>query len=431
MKKFLAILLSLILGGTMLAFAACSDGGNTDTPSTGNEQQGDDEGGSQTGGDEGTGGNDPIEDLNATQDTDRAHYDDASTLVVYFSLPETADADDMTTEEANSTVVIDGKVLGNTQYMAYVIQDTAGANIFRIIPEVPYPVDHDTLVDQAREEQREDVRPAIRDSIPAEEFAQYDTVFVGYPNWWGDMPMIMYTFFETYDFSGKTIIPFNTHGGSGFSGTIGTIRELEPNATVDNGLSISRNNIQEAETQIVTWVEGFHLNVPEPPVEESTDVLVVYFSATGNTERVAGYIAETTGGDLFELVPVNPYTSDDLRWTDDDSRVVQEYENPELRDIELVSTTVENWEDYDVVFIGYPIWWYDAAWPVNGFVEDNDFTGKTVYTFCTSSSSGLGNSTQNLAEMAGGSGTWLDGQRFSSGASEATVTSWIESLNIL
>lgn len=164
--------------------------------------------------------------------------------------------------------------------------------------------------------------------------------------------------------------------------------------------------------------------------DDETDVLVVYFSATGNTERVAGYIAETTGGDLFELVPVDPYTSDDLRWTDDDSRVVQEYENPVLRDIELVSTTVENWAEYDVVFIGYPIWWYDAAWPVNGFVEDNDFTGKTVYTFCTSSSSGLGNSTQNLAEMAGGSGTWLDGRRFSSGANEDTVASWIESLGL-
>ena len=145
---------------------------------------------------------------------------------------------------------------------------------------------------------------------------------------------------------------------------------------------------------------------------------------------MANYIAEATDGDLFELVPVDPYTSADLRWTDEDSRVVQEYENPELRDIELVSTMVENWAEYDVVFIGYPIWWYDAAWPVNGFVEDNDFTGKTVYTFCTSSSSGLGDSTQNLAAIAGGSGTWLDGQRFSSGASEATVTSWIEGLNI-
>ena len=170
---------------------------------------------------------------------------------------------------------------------------------------------------------------------------------------------------------------------------------------------------------------------PDEPSQETTDILVVYFSATGNTERVAGYIAETTGGDLFELVPVDPYTDDDLDWTNDESRVSEEHENENLRDVELTDTTVDDWAEYDVVFIGYPIWWYDAAWPVNGFVEDNDFTGKTVYTFCTSSSSGLGNSTQNLAEMAGGSGTWLDGQRFSSGASEATVTSWIESLNIL
>ena len=172
----------------------------------------------------------------------------------------------------------------------------------------------------------------------------------------------------------------------------------------------------------------------DEPSQETTDVLVVYFSATGNTERVADYIAEATGGDLFELVPVDPYTSDDLRWTDDDSRVVQEYEAKQagtLEDVALTDTTVDGWEDYDVVFIGYPIWWYDAAWPVNGFVEDNDFIGKTVYTFCTSSSSGLGQSTQNLAAIAGGSGTWLDGQRFSSGVSETTVTSWIESLNIL
>lgn len=109
-------------------------------------------------------------------------------------------------------------------------------------------------------------------------------------------------------------------------------------------------------------------------------------------------IAEATGGNIFELVPADPYTSADLRWTDENSRVVQEYENPELRDIEFVSTTVENWADYNTVFIGYPIWWYDAAWPVNGFVTANDFTGKTVYTFCMSSSSGLGSSTQNGRE---------------------------------
>ena len=168
---------------------------------------------------------------------------------------------------------------------------------------------------------------------------------------------------------------------------------------------------------------------PQIPAGDS-DILIVYFSATGNTEEVAGYIADATGGTIFELVPVQPYTSADLRWTDENSRVVQEYENPELRDVELTSTTVENWAEYDTVFIGYPIWWGIAAWPVNGFVQDNDFTGKTVIPFCTSSSSGLGQSGQLLAAMAG-EGNWQEGHRFRSGASQSDVISWLRDLGVI
>ena len=168
--------------------------------------------------------------------------------------------------------------------------------------------------------------------------------------------------------------------------------------------------------------------VPEQPSEDAR-VLVAYFSATGNTERVASAIAEATGGDLFEITPADPYTSEDLNWTDEDSRVVYEYENPDARDTELVTYTPDNWEDYDVVFIGYPIWWYDAAWPVEGFVTENDFTGKTVIPFCTSSSSGLGESGQRLAELAG-TGNWLEGERFRSAASAADVQAWIDSLDL-
>lgn len=179
---------------------------------------------------------------------------DSKTLVVYFSMPETTEPENMTEEEANSTVVIDGEVLGNTQYMAYVIAENTGADIFRIEPEISYPTDHDTLVDLAAEEQDNNARPAIKDRI--ENLADYDTVFLGYPNWWGDMPMILYTFLEQYDFSGKTVIPFNTHGGSGFSNTISTIRSMEPSADVLDGLSISRNRIQDAEQEIIDWVNG-------------------------------------------------------------------------------------------------------------------------------------------------------------------------------
>lgn len=347
-------------------------------------------------------------------------------LVVYFSMPDNVD---------DSTVVIDGETLGNTQYMAYVIQETVGADIFRIEPETPYPTDHDTLVDLAKEEQNDNARPSIKDTI--ENFDTYENIFVGYPNWWGDMPMILYSFFDEYDFSGKTIIPFNTHGGSGFSDTISTIKELEPNAEVLDGKSISRNDIQDAEQEIVDWVNSLGLTESEEepdssaevqnPTNEAGKTLVVYYSATGNTENVANYIAAATNGDLFELEPVEPYSDADLNWTDDNSRVVREHDDESLRDIELVADTVENWNSYDTVFIGYPIWWGIAAWPVDGFIEANDFTGKTVIPFCTSSSSGLGESGELLSEMAG-TGDWQEGQRFRSGVSESDVTAWVESL---
>ena len=161
----------------------------------------------------------------------------------------------------------------------------------------------------------------------------------------------------------------------------------------------------------------------------SGNVLVVYYSATGNTEQVANYIADAAGGDLFELEPAEPYTDDDLNWTDDNSRVSQEHEDESLRDVELVSTTVDNWGSYDTVFIGYPIWWGIAAWPVDSFVENNDFTGKTVIPFATSASSGMGESGQLLEEMAG-TGEWQEGERFRSGADEADVQEWVNGLGL-
>lgn len=152
--------------------------------------------------------------------------------------------------------------------------------------------------------------------------------------------------------------------------------------------------------------------------------LVVYYSATGNTENVAKTIAAAANGDLFEIKPVEPYSDADLNWTDDNSRVVREHDNPDERDVALVNSTVDNWEEYDTVFIGYPIWWGIAAWPVDGFVKANDFTGKTVIPFCTSSSSGLGESGELLAEMAG-TGDWQEGQRFRSGTMAEEITEWL------
>lgn len=163
--------------------------------------------------------------------------------------------------------------------------------------------------------------------------------------------------------------------------------------------------------------------------ENAAASLVVYYSASGNTRRVAENIAEAAGADLFEIVPTEVYTSDDLNWTNSDSRVSREHDDETLREVPLTTTEVPNWDSYDTVFIGYPIWWGIAAWPVDGFVKANDFTGKTVIPFATSSSSGMGQSGSLLAEMAG-TGNWQEGQRFSSGVSAGDVQSWVNELGL-
>lgn len=168
----------------------------------------------------------------------------------------------------------------------------------------------------------------------------------------------------------------------------------------------------------------------EPETQPETGkTLVVYYSASGNTERVAKDIAEAAGADLFEIVPTEVYTSEDLNWTNSDSRVSREHDDESLRDVPLTTTEVPDWDSYDTVFIGYPIWWGIAAWPVDTLVKNNDFTGKTVIPFATSSSSGMGQSGSLLADMAG-TGEWQEGQRFSSGVSSDDVQSWVNGLGL-
>ena len=139
--------------------------------------------------------------------------------------------------------------------------------------------------------------------------------------------------------------------------------------------------------------------------------IVVYFSASGNTKNVAEDIADALGAPTFELIPRQPYTDDDLNWRDSDSRVVREYEDESLQDVKLSDTSVPDWDTYTTVYLGFPIWWMNPAWPVNDFVTSNNFTGKTIIPFCTSASSGIDDSAATLEKLAG-TGTWLTGHRF-------------------
>lgn len=201
----------------------------------------------------------PEEQVKVGNDETKTNKEGKKSLVVYFSVPETDDPNKkMTAEEENSTIVVDGKVLGNTEYAAMLIQEYTGADIYRIEPKVPYTTNHSDLVSQAKEEQNKNLRPEIKNKIS--NFDDYDIIYVGYPIWWSDMPQILYTFFELYDFNGKTVIPFSTHGGSGLATTVSTIQNKLTKANIEsNVFTMSRNNMESAPEEIKSWLKEINM----------------------------------------------------------------------------------------------------------------------------------------------------------------------------
>ena len=197
--------------------------------------------------------------VNAADTSAKDENENSNILIAYFTVPEDIDTNGIDADSGASVVVKDEEVLGNMEYMALTIQDAIGGDLFRIETKEAYPLDHEPLVDQAAEEQDENARPELATHIENPE--QYDTILLGYPNWWGDMPQPLFTFLEEYDFSGKTIIPFNSHGGSGFSNTIEEIKELQPDANIsDEGLSISRDKVADSVQDVTDWAKSLDLS---------------------------------------------------------------------------------------------------------------------------------------------------------------------------
>lgn len=191
-----------------------------------------------------------------------------------------------------------------------------------------------------------------------------------------------------------------------------------------------RGNATRAEvaTILMNYTQSGPAPTPEPTPNGETSVLIAYFSNTGNTQTVAEHLDSILDADLYEIVPEVPYTSADLNYNDSSSRVSLEHADAATRP--AISGSVENMEDYNVIFLGYPIWWGDAPSIISTFLESYDFSGKTIVPFCTSSSSGLGSSATNLHSLSSNSTIWLEGIRFGGNASQAAVESWVEGLNL-
>ena len=230
MKKLGYILLAFIL---LLSFAACSNNRANEESSSPPQQSSYETSTPTEKLNSQTDSSAPVEESNHPNDSSIPTETGSKSLVVYFSWS------------------------GNTENVAKSIQTQTDADIFEIVPATPYSDDYDTVVDFALEEQRNNARPAISGSI--ENLEQYDVIYVGFPNWWGDMPMILYTFFETYDLSGKTVALFCTSGGSGLSGTVNTVKSLEPNATVTQGLHIGSGSSSNPDSAVSEWLHDIGL----------------------------------------------------------------------------------------------------------------------------------------------------------------------------
>ena len=178
-------------------------------------------------------------------------------LIAYFSVPEDVDTEGVDAVAGASVVVREGEVLGNTEYMAGIIQQTVGGDLYRIETVEDYPLDHDALVDFAAEEQDAGARPELAGEI--EDLGQYDTIFLGYPNWWSDAPMAVYTFVESYDWDGKTLVPFNTSASGGFGRSLSGLEESASGAAILEGISFTERTLGDAQSEVTTWLDELRL----------------------------------------------------------------------------------------------------------------------------------------------------------------------------
>ena len=304
---------------------------------------------------------------------------------------------------------------GNTEELAEEIQLRTGGELFEIVPLEPYPEDYDETVERFRREREENARPAIAENV--EDMDSYEVVFVGFPNWGDDMPHIVYTFLEQYDFTGKTVIPFCTNGGGGFGNSLAGLQTACPDAEIAEGFECSGSRVQEETEAIEMWIASLGLEgaeIPEAQEEAASNILIAYFTwaentyvadpasvdvdATtsasvllpGNVGLLAQWIQEETGGDTFSIMTEEPYSSD---YDTCLNRAIEEHDSGARP---AITGHVDNMEDYDIVFLGFPNWWYSCPMAILTFIEEHDLSGKTIIPFCSHGTGGFAASLQDI-----------------------------------
>lgn len=315
--------------------------------------------------------------------------------------------------------------------------ETSGVDIFRLERKTSYSSSSNgpILYGEALDELRAEAVPELK-AYP--DIDGYDTILLGYCNWWSSVPASVRSFLMHDDFSGKTIVPFCSMGGGHFGQTISAIAKLAPDSVIKEGLEVTYSSYDRNE--ISAWLENSLTDqgnpepepTPEPepkPTPKGAHILVAYFSATNNTEKIAGHIKDILGGeaDVYKIEAETPYTSADLNYNTD-CRANREQNNPSARP--AISGSVANMGQYDVVLLGYPIWWGQAPKIIYTFLESYDFSSKTILPFCTSGSSPVGTSAENLHSLCPSSVKWLEGRRFSAGATRGEIEGWIDASEI-
>lgn len=272
---------------------------------------------------------------------------------------------------------------GTTKRIAEELSQKAGGDLF----EIAVRNDYSNVYTESNREIRKNERPALKNQI--DNISDYDIVFVGYPVWWHATPAPVNTFLESYDLSGKLIIPFCTSGESDIDETMPTFLDS------CGGLAVYGEKRISGANQLDSWLSELGLNeldtdiaddnntpteAPETAIDSNSKVLVAYFSWSGNTEKMAEYISERTGGDLLRIEPLNPYPEDYSECGDVAKAEQDENARPEIANLP------DTISEYDTIFIGYPIWWHTAPMIIGTFLESNDLSDVNIYPFTQSAS---------------------------------------------